>query len=280
MLVLTRRNRYRLMDEAAGADAGGAGGPVAAAAPPGGPAGAPPAPAVAAPLPGTIDAPEAAAPAVPAAPAADAPIVTYDSTGDVGLDLALDFVGKLGFGPEHAAMVAAESGDFGPLKAALGALGEKAKGFEKFLALAEKASGDRKAAAETKVKADQEAINKVVGGQEEWNKIAAWARENAEPAEKAEINAALKAGGLAAKAVAAYLKGCYAGAPNTVVTPAAAVVPGGGSTPPAGAGPLSAGDYSKEVAKLSASMGYGFEGSKEYQALQARRIATVRAGGR
>lgn len=57
--------------------------------------------------------PAPAAPAVPAAPAAPVPVdgaVLYEPTGDVGLDLALEFVGKAGIASDHPAMVAAAGG--------------------------------------------------------------------------------------------------------------------------------------------------------------------------
>lgn len=232
---------------------------------------------IVAPVAGSIDLAEPAKPAAEAVPAADAPVVQYDPTGDPGLDVALDFVGARGFAPEHPAMLAATKGDFGPLKEALKALGDKAKGWEKHVALAEKSHADEKAKGATKVAADQEAINKVVGGQEEWNKIADWARTNGEPAEKAQINAALKAGGIAAKAMAAYLQANYLKSPGTTVKPAAVVQPGVVPTVTA-TGPMTAAEYATQTQALRAKMGYKFESSPEYQALQQRRINSARAG--
>ncbi len=226
-------------------------------------------------IPGSIDAVE---PVV--APAVEPTgVVTYDATGDPGLDIALEFVGARGFGPEHPAIVAAEAGDFGPLKLALAALGDKAKGWERHLALAERSNTERVDKAKAEVAANQEAIDKVVGGNENWQKIAEWARGNAEPAEKTAINAALKAGGIAAKAMAAYLDQCHQKAAGTVKEPAAAVLPGVKPSPAGeGGGPLTARGYADAVQALRSKLGYNFEGSQEYVALQQRRVNAVRAG--
>jgi hypothetical protein len=233
-----------------------------------------PAPIVASSQPGSIDAVEP----VVAETTEPVGVVQYDPTGDPGLDVALDFVGARGFGPDHPAIQAAEKGDFGPLKAALAALGDKAKGWEKHVALAELSNTNRVEKAKAEVAANQEAINKVVGGQENWNAIAVWARENSEPAEKTAINKALAAGGIAAKAMAAYLDQCHQKAAGTVKNPAEATKPGATPLPAANGGPLSAKEYATQVQALRQKLGYSFESSQEYVALQQRRVNAVRAG--
>jgi len=65
--------------------------------------------------------------------------VQYNKTGDPGLDMALSFIGKLGIGPDHPAIVAARQGDFAFIKAELAGRGDKAQGWEQYLSLAEKA---------------------------------------------------------------------------------------------------------------------------------------------
>lgn len=228
-------------------------------------------------------APEEAAPGVeptvvePTGPAT----IEFNPTGDASLDMALGFFGKLGLGPGDAAFDAAANGDFGMLKAKLGAMGAKAAGFEGFVALAEQSYGKAAEANKAKVAKDTAMVHQAVGGEAKWAEIKAWAATNAEPAEKAEVNAALKQGGLVAKAMASWLAGQHAKAAGVTVEPAEVGDPaaaGGRYNPSAGSGALSAKQYATEVQAARARMGYAFEGSREYESLQARRMAGKNAG--
>ena len=62
---------------------------------------------------------------------------TYDPTGDAGLDYALNFVGKLGYGDTHPAIIAAQKGDFSLIRADLATKG--VAGSDAVMALAEQA---------------------------------------------------------------------------------------------------------------------------------------------
>ncbi len=126
-------------------------------------------------------------------------------------------------------MQAAAAGDFSLLRAEMAANG--IAGSAEYLALAEKAYAEGKVRHEAKVAADKAAIHGVVGGPAQWALIQAWASVNADPAEKVQVNAALSQGGVAAKAMAAYLAGVYGRAVGTVVAPAAAVQPGAAGAP-------------------------------------------------
>lgn len=215
------------------------------------------------------------------APAGDEPagtIIQYNKTGDAALDMALGFVGKLGIGPEHPAMVAAANGDHSLLKAHLASLGAKAQGWEQYIALAEKSHADGKTAAEAKAAATAQLVHDAAGGVEAWTEIQSWAKANAEPNERAEVNAALKAGGMQAQAMVAYLKGLYEGASGTTVKPAEAVVP---AAKPNAGGPgqaLTATQYAMEVQALRGKLGHSFNESPQYADLQARRYAGQRKG--
>lgn len=220
----------------------------------------------------------AAKPAVAEPAAADkGAAIAYEPTGDVGLDMALDFVGNLGFGPNDPVIAAAAEGNFDLLKAKLAGMGDKAKGWERFVALAEKSFTDTKAKTTEKVAKDTAAIHAVVGGADEWKAISEWAGTNAEPEEKAAVNAALKAGGIQGKAMAAYLAGLYGRAQGTTIEPGKVTADAAGGKGD-GAGPLTAKDYSTEVQKLRQTLGYDFESSQQYRNLQQRRIAGARSG--
>lgn len=213
-------------------------------------------------------------PVTPAEPPQDVPdgaTVEYEPTGDTGLDLALQFIGKAGVASDHPAVVAAASGDFSILKATLAAKG--VQGWEQFVALGEDAYKRNQAKSEEKANALKTLVHNTVGGAEQWAEIQTWASANADPGEKAEINAMLNAGGLQAKQAARYLAECYAAANNVEVNPADPTRAAGRGSPAADNGPLSPRQYADEVARLNGKLHGRLEGSKEYQALQARRLA-------
>lgn len=206
--------------------------------------------------------------------------IEFNPTGSAALDLGLSFVGKLGIGPGDAAFDAAANGDFGMLKAKLGQLGDKAKGHEGMIALLEQEYAKGAEANKEKVSKNVAAIHTAVGGEENWKAIQKWASEKADPEEKRDVNAALKAGGTQAKAMALWLADKYAKATGTTVEPASVARPdAAGEKPGAGAnGALTAKAYAMEVQATRAKLGFKFEGSKEYQSLMARREAGRRAG--
>lgn len=214
-------------------------------------------------------------PAPVSAPAVTA--VSYEPTNDPALDMSLEFIGNLGIGPEDPAMVAAMEGDFSMLKGKLSGLGDKAKGWEKYIALAEKSAKETKEQTAAKVAKDREVIHNAVGGEDKWKAISEWAGKNAEPAERAAVNEALGKGGLVAKVMAQWLASQFAKAAGTVVEPGEVAAPGASGRPDP-TGPLSAKDYAKEVQTLRAKVGHNLDGSPAYKALQARRLAGMRQG--
>ncbi len=88
-----------------------------------------------------------------------------------------------------------------------------------------------------------------------------------------QVNAALSQGGVAAKAMAAYLAGVYGRAVGTVVAPAAAVQPGAAGAPVVQQA-MTAQDYKAAVAQLRAKFGTSLDNNPEYLALNARRRAS------
>lgn len=196
----------------------------------------------------------------------------YTPTGDTGLDLALEFVGKLGYGPQHEAIVAAQTGDFSKLEAALKAQGDKAKGHERFIKLAQQSferGVEKSKAAEVETR---KVVYEAAGGEKAWADIQAWAAANADAAEKEQINSMLKAGGLQARLAVQGLAQLY-NAQLKTKPPASATKPGA-TTTPATSGALTANEYAKEVQTLRNKLGTSFDKSSEYAALQARRRAS------
>lgn len=230
---------------------------------------------------------EGAAAAANAAATASAPLnidaepespvasVVYDSTGNVGLDLALEFIGGLGVGPDDPAMKAAEGGDFSALEALLRGMGVKAKGYERMLALGKSAFESFDKDQKTKAAATETAIHAVVGGPERWAEIQSWAKANAEPDERASVNTALAAGGMAAKAMAHYLAHRFSVAAGTSYEPASQVADANatGGRAATGGGPLSPAEYVKAVNVLRVELKGKIEGSSQYATLQSRRRA-------
>ena len=221
---------------------------------------------------------ETPVPVVTPAPAAVVPVaaseapVEYEPTGDVGMDMALAFVGKAGIAIDHPAMKAAEQGDFTILRAVLAQKG--VAGYEQFVALGEAAYQRTVAANATKAKAVETQVHQLAGGPEEWNAVRTWAGANATPEEKAEINALLNKGGLATKGVVRYLVDAYNRANNVEVTPKDPTVNAGRGGEPTGANaPLGPRAYQEAVNALNNKLNGRLEGSKEYANLQARRAA-------
>ena len=246
-----------------------------------------------APAPGQPPAP-APAPAAPAAPA-PAPAVlldgtaepatpnpdttnefTYDPTGDAGLDYALNFVGKLGYGDTHPAIIAAQKGDFSLIRAELATKG--VAGSDAVLALAEQAY--TRFAAEDAKKSEELAgfAAQAAGSAENWAVVRAWAAQEATPQEKAQVNAALSQGGLVAQGVINQLVALYQ-QKHTLPKDAADVAkPGAVGTAAPSNEPMTAKAYAQAVEALRQKLGNRTEDSPEYAALQYQRLAARRAG--
>lgn len=221
---------------------------------------------------------EGTKPAAPAIPPENKPadatntIVEFELTGDVGLDMALAFIGKAGISESHPAMVAATNGDFTILKATLAAKG--VQGWEQFVALGEAAYTRRAAEAAKTQEAVKAAVYKEAGGKDEWEAVQKWASANATAEEKAEINALLNKGGLAAKGAVKYLVDAYSRANNVEVNPRDPLASASrGGVPATDSGPLSPRQYADAVQQLNVKLRGNLDGSKEYGQLQRRRAA-------
>ena len=257
--------------------------PAATPAAPTTPAATPAAPAVPA-TPVTIPAAPvvtvAAVPTEPTTPAAEELVpVVYEKTGDVGLDYALNFVGNLGFGPEHPAVQAAMTGDFTLMQAQLATLGAKAAGYQDVVALAEQAYKNTVAKQQANEAALGQMAHQAAGGPERWAQVQAWASTNADPTEKQAINAALAAGGAQAKMALNYLVQCYNKSAGSTQEPASAVNPNASRASGNGNAPLTAKAYAEAVQELSRQAGgRDIADNPAYKALQAQRLAAKRAG--
>lgn len=233
-----------------------------AAAPAAAPSAAPAAPAAPAEPP-----PAAPAPAEPAAPA------VFEPTGDAGLDLAASWITGLGLNAESPEVVAFLQGNSAFLKAKLASMGDKARGWEQYIALGEQGLSAIQTAATEKASATAATVHEVAGGEEQWNAIAKWAGENADPAEKEAINAMFDQGGIHARAAAMLLVNLYNHASGTVVEPASATAAAPASAA-AQTGALSPADYRTAISELSAKIGAAnVQDSPEYATLVARRRA-------
>lgn len=206
--------------------------------------------------------------AAPAAQEAQAEV-----TGSPGLDLALEFFAKQGFGADHPAVKLAREGKYEALEAVLAE--KKAAGYERYVALA-KAEGEATAKAQAARRVeDRKAMTDLCGGEQELNNLLAWASTGISAAEKASFNAMLKAGGVQALGAIALLSAraqefadkepANPKAENTISTAASG-------------GHITGVEYGREVQKLAAKFRGLHEGTAEYQALVARRNASRAAG--
>lgn len=239
--------------------------PPATTAPPAGAPAAdtPPAPPATPPVP-EVPAPKPALPPIP------------EKTGDAALDLALAYIVSKGINRDDPAVqLAAETGDFAALKAKLAAAG--ATDADPYMDAAKSAYERFKVKSDAATKEITDSAEKAsasVGAT--WDKVKEWAGKEASAEQKAQINDALAAGGVTAKATLQWLANAYAKA-----NPPSGKAAVNGDAPPAsaGAGGLSAKEYAKEVEKLYSSSGFkDVTGTPAYQALQQRRLAGKAAG--
>lgn len=199
----------------------------------------------------------------------------YTPTGDAGLDLALDFVGRLGFSASHPAMLAAQKGDFTELDKALAAQGDKAKGYKNYLAVAQNSYKQAAAKVEASKSATLATVHDAVGGKESWDKVAAFVSQHATDDERSQIDAAFRAGGLQAKAMASNLNQLYQNSLGQQAKGKSAASPdkaGGGASAAAG-GALSPREYAAEMDRLSKATRGNPESHAEYASLRARAVA-------
>lgn len=236
---------------------------------------APVAAPVVAPAPIVIGAPEVPAQAAPVVAPDEGTTVVFDPTGDAALDVALNFVGKLGISMDHPAMQATANGDFSLIKAHLATMGAKAQGWEQMVALAEDAHERSTTAANEKAGKITAAVHNVAGGESNWNTVSTWASANATPDEKAELNAMFAAGPTQARAAALMLMNLHAKASGTTVLPASAVSNAtAGTAALSNTGPLSIREYSDAVRELVNKVGSSnLHSSPEYAALGKRLAA-------
>lgn len=198
-------------------------------------------------------------------------IVEYAPTGDAGLDLALQFVGELGFGPERADMKAAMAGDFSLLEKSLKELGPVAKGFERSIAVARDSYKRIIDGRKSKEDAVMEAITSAAGGVEQWNAVHEWVAAEASPEQKADITAAFKAGAFSAGAMARQLAEMYKASGKSTVAPKSAVKATASAVPDTTGGALSPQQYKEEVRRLETKYGYRLQDTDEYRNAVARR---------
>lgn len=220
-------------------------------------------------------APEGAKPPEEQAPE---PAAKFEKTGDVAMDIALEFFGKAGLKPTDPEVLAAQAGDFSLLKAKLAALNKP--GWAEHVALAEGSFAAKANAAKETATKVTDAVYGVMGGEAQWKEVQAWARQHATPEEAAEVNAMFKAGPLQAKAAAVYLKTQFEAAGNRAskVGEQAAGDTRGAAPASAAGNALSPREFAAAVADLVRERGsraVDGAGSPEYRALVARRKAYV-----
>ena len=240
--------------------------------------GQPPAPA-----PAAASAPAPAPLALPGAPGENktpnpdtSNTYSYEPTGDAGLDYALNFIGQLGYGDAHPAIIAATKGDFSLIEAELAT--KNVSGAAQVVALAKQAY-ERHVQETAKQEAELTAFAaNAAGSADNWAVVRAWAAQEATPEEKAQVNAALAQGGIIAQGVITQLVQLYSQKFTLAKTAADVASPNAEGLPGGATEPMTARRYAREVEALRQKLGNRIEGSPEYAALQAQRLAARRAG--
>ena len=217
--------------------------------------------------------PPATTPATTVQPTADSTPAVFEKTGEVGLDMAFDFAAKLGYKPDNDAIKAAFNGDFSLLRADLAQKGDKATGWQEFMALAERDYGKLVEQAKTRIATIEAAALEVVGGDTVKQKdILTWASAHADQSEKDEINQMFNAGPTQAKAAMMYLATLHEKATGVVIEPANAVNNQTKQTSQSYA--LSPAQYADELSKLVSRVGTDrVSDHPEYATLRKRRQA-------
>lgn len=196
--------------------------------------------------------------------------IQYAPTGDAALDVALDFIGRVGIAGDDPVIAAAAKGDFSLLEARLATIGDKAQGWQQMVNLAKDAYTRSQAKYGEQIKATDAAIIAVVESPENWTAIKNWAAANADPEEKAAINKMIDAGPVQARAAATLLLQAYKKATGTVINPANPTRNASGVPVADGNGKLTSREYSNKVAELHRKLGSRMESSPEYKALRGR----------
>lgn len=202
-------------------------------------------------------------------------VITYEETGDPKLDLALDFFGRNGLGPDHPAIAAAVDGDFSFLEAYLDE--KNIQGWKSYVGLAKEAHGNVVKANTEREASIQGAVSQTLEQHgytpEQWNEAIDWVRQEAAE-DVPEINKLLASGPLGAKAITAYILANHREASGTEYTPQAKAIKeeaganAGGKREPLA--PISKSDFSREAEKLARSLGPDYLTSPEYKTLRQR----------
>lgn len=235
--------------------------------------------------PAPVDAPVAAPAEAPIPAPAAAPVAApapepkaFEETGDPALDVTFGFLNSVGVGADDPDVEAARSGDFTKIEAKLKALGDKAKGYEKHLALAKGVYDREVKAKQAAADAAAQAVFAAVGGEQKWTVIRDWASSQATDEQKAQINAAFAQGGLVAKATAEKLAAMYNKANPGTKLPASAVnkdAPAADNSPAS----MTSKQYAAAVDALARKAnGRDISNSPEYRQLRAARTAARAAG--
>jgi len=218
-------------------------------------------------------------PAGDAAPAPVAPVATpaksdVPDLGDPGLNVAADyFVNTLGLSMDSPEIVEAAKGNYSYLEAKIAQLGDKAKGAETFVKLAQDAQGRMSTTQEARHAAAVKTVHEAVGGEANWQAVRQFASTNLTPEQADSARAALSQGGFAAEAMAKHLMALATQHPQTTVVGATPVNNNAPAVPLVAQSPLTREQYRAEYKKLVAQHGIvGVQKQPELAALNARLI--------
>lgn len=213
-------------------------------------------------------------PTPPANEAPEASVTGFEKTGDIGLDMALEFIGNLGFGPEDELVKHAQStGDFSLLEAKLASLGDKASGYDRFIALGKQAYQRFAEAEKTFQNAMQGTLDKVIPAEQQ-EEVLAYVKSQATEAELETFNELWNHSPLARRMVAEFAMNTYSKAHAPVEQEPATPLRENAAPAAVNTGALSPQEYAREVAKLAAKVGsHRLDRSPEYARLQQRRAA-------
>lgn len=198
----------------------------------------------------------------------------FEKTGDAGMDLALGWLSRLGYGSDDEVVKMAYEGDFRLLRAELSGR-EDAHGWQEYVAIAEQYQKDSVAKEATRLVDIEKTVHETAGGEKVWNDVFAWAKANADEKQKAAFNKFIVDGDPTTAAMCAeWLVNRYREATGTSFEPAKAVKDTPSDNTNAATYALDPRSYAAKVSELSQKIGsQNVNASPEYAELKKRRAA-------
>lgn len=199
--------------------------------------------------------------------------VKFEMTNDPGMNLALNWISKLGYSPDNELVKLAFDGDFSALRADLAGRTDS-QGYSEYLSIAENFYKRNFESEVEKLVQKEKKIFEIAGGEEAWGEIRAWVKGNSTQEEVDVYNQMIDHSPLQAAIVTEYLSNKFRSESNADFEPVSKVVTNTATNSNGTKYALSPQDYQREINELSKRIGsHNVDRSPEYAELRKRRSA-------